>query len=46
VVLEFESLERAREWWASEDYRAAKTLRQGAALASVILAEGIEPRPR
>ena len=28
VVLEFESVERAREWWASAEYAPAKALRQ------------------
>ena len=40
VVLEFESLERAREWWASEDYRGPKALRQSASVADLVLVEG------
>jgi uncharacterized protein (DUF1330 family) len=46
VVLEFESFERAKEWWASEEYRAPKALRQSAATANVILVDGLDDRPR
>jgi uncharacterized protein (DUF1330 family) len=41
VVLEFESLERAREWYASEDYRGPKALRRSASVADLVLVEGI-----
>ncbi len=40
VVLEFESVERARAWWASEEYRAPKALRQSASVTRMILVEG------
>jgi uncharacterized protein (DUF1330 family) len=31
VLLEFESLEAAQEWYASQRYQAAKSLREGVA---------------
>jgi uncharacterized protein (DUF1330 family) len=40
VILEFESAERAKQWWASEDYREAKLLRQRTAQTSLIIVEG------
>ena len=40
VVLEFDSLERARAWWASEEYSAPKALRQSASVTRMILVEG------
>jgi uncharacterized protein (DUF1330 family) len=41
VVLEFESLERAKEWWDSDDYRPARDLRQSASVANMIVVEGV-----
>lgn len=41
VVLEFESFERAKEWWESEDYRGPKALRRSASIGSLILVEGV-----
>ncbi len=41
VILEFESIERAKEWWASEDYKAPKALRQSAALTNLVIVEGV-----
>jgi uncharacterized protein (DUF1330 family) len=40
VVLEFESAERARAWWDSPEYRAARDLRQRTARARMLLVEG------
>lgn len=40
VVLEFESVEKAREWWGSETYREAKALRRSASSGTMILVEG------
>lgn len=40
VVLEFESAERARQWYDSEEYREPKALRQRCANTSIILVEG------
>ena len=41
VLLEFPSAERAREWWASEDYRPAKELRQATSTGDMIVIEGL-----
>jgi uncharacterized protein (DUF1330 family) len=41
VVLEFESAQRAREWWSSDDYAELKGLRQSASVASAIVVEGV-----
>ena len=41
VVIEFDSLERAREWWSSEIYRAPRALRQSAAVTNMIIVEGV-----
>jgi uncharacterized protein (DUF1330 family) len=40
-VLEFESAERARTWWESEDYRELKAMRQRAGRTRMILLEGM-----
>jgi uncharacterized protein (DUF1330 family) len=40
VVLEFDSVERAREWWASEEYKDAKALRQRSAHTNMVVVEG------
>ncbi len=45
VILEFPTLERAREWWASEEYAEAKALRQACAATKMVLLEGL-PRPK
>jgi uncharacterized protein (DUF1330 family) len=41
VILEFDSVERAKQWWASEDYREAKALRQRTAMTNLIIVEGV-----
>ena len=41
VIIEFESVERARAWWASEEYRAAKELRQQHSVGSLVVVEGV-----
>jgi uncharacterized protein (DUF1330 family) len=41
VVLEFESTARVKAWWASEEYKAAKALRQSASHANMIVVEGV-----
>jgi uncharacterized protein (DUF1330 family) len=41
VILEFESVAQAKEWWASEEYRAAKELRQKTAITDMIVVEGV-----
>lgn len=40
VVLEFESVERAKEWWNSDIYTEAKVIRQRAATTKMIVVEG------
>lgn len=40
VILEFESVEQARAWWASPEYSEAKSLRQQTATTNMILVEG------
>jgi len=41
VVLEFPSMEQARTWWSSDDYRAARDVRREAATFQMILVEGV-----
>jgi uncharacterized protein (DUF1330 family) len=41
VVLEFDSVERAKAWWASEEYREPKALRQSASTTRMIVVEGV-----
>ena len=41
VVLEFPSVARARQWWASDGYSAAKALRQRTAKTQMIVVEGV-----
>jgi uncharacterized protein (DUF1330 family) len=42
VVVEFESVERVREWYDSPSYRAALPLRRAAADCNVVIAAGFE----
>ncbi len=41
VMVEFPSMERARAWWASEEYAEAKALRQATSSTEMILVEGL-----
>ena len=41
VVVQFESAERARQWWASQEYQAPKQLRQRAAITNLVVVEGV-----
>jgi uncharacterized protein (DUF1330 family) len=41
IVLEFESAARAKEWWASEEYREANALRQRTARTNAVIVEGV-----
>ena len=41
VVVEFPSMEKAREWWSSENYAPAKAIRQSASRTKMILVEGV-----
>lgn len=40
VVLQFESPERAKQWWSSPEYREARGIRQSCAGTDMILVEG------
>jgi uncharacterized protein (DUF1330 family) len=40
VIVEYGSVEQAREWYESESYRAARPLRQAAADCNVVIASG------
>ena len=42
VILEFPSLEKAKQWWASEEYAPAKAIRQANAATKMIVVEGYE----
>lgn len=41
VVIEFASVEQARRWYLSDEYRRAKEVRQRTALSNVIIVEGV-----
>ena len=41
VILEFPSVERAKEWWHSEQYTQAKAIRQRAAHTKMIVVPGL-----
>ena len=41
VLIEFTSLEKAKEWYHSKEYGEAKKKREGAATASFIAIEGV-----
>ena len=42
VMVEFPSVERAKEWWDSPEYAEAKALRQATAKTQMIVVEGLE----
>jgi uncharacterized protein (DUF1330 family) len=41
VIIEFPSVERAKEWWNSELYAKAKAIRQRAAKTKMLIVEGL-----
>ena len=41
VILQFDNLARAREWWSSTEYAPAKALRQQSATSRMIFTEGL-----
>jgi uncharacterized protein (DUF1330 family) len=41
-MVEFPSVERAKEWWNSDEYAEAKALRQATATTQMIVVEGVE----
>jgi uncharacterized protein (DUF1330 family) len=46
VILEFPSADRARAWWSSPEYAAAKALRQSCASTEMVLIEGLSAQPK
>ncbi len=42
VVLEFPSVEIAKEWWHSEEYTKAKKIRHGGTATKMLVIEGME----
>ena len=40
VIIEFPSLEKAKEWYHSAEYQTIKELREGAAVGTLIAIEG------
>jgi uncharacterized protein (DUF1330 family) len=44
VILEFDSVEKARAWYESDGYRAAASLRHAAADCNVAIVSGFTPR--
>lgn len=42
VVIEFDSVEQAKRWWDSDEYRQARNLRQETADTKMIVVEGID----
>ena len=41
VILEFPSMERAKAWWDSPEYRPLRALRQRASRGDLLLVEGL-----
>jgi uncharacterized protein (DUF1330 family) len=41
VIVEFPNAERARQWYDSPEYAAAKALRQATSTGSLVLIEGV-----
>ena len=41
VIVEFPSVDKAREWWSSDLYKPAKQLRQETTHTEMILVEGV-----
>lgn len=41
VVIEFPSMERARAWWASEEYKVPKQMRMASAETRMIVVESV-----
>lgn len=40
VVIEFPSMDSVKAWYASEDYQRIKSLREGAAVGSLVAVQG------
>ena len=46
VIVEFESVEKVREWYRSDSYQAARPRRQAAAECNVVIVGGWVPKHR
>jgi uncharacterized protein (DUF1330 family) len=44
VVVEFDTLDQARKWYASPDYAKTIPMRQRAANSSLVIVEGLSPK--
>jgi uncharacterized protein (DUF1330 family) len=45
VVVEFPSLDRAKEWYGSDDYRPLRAIREKHARTDLAFLEGLAPQP-
>lgn len=45
VVLEFPSYDQAKQWWESEEYRAARVIRERCARSRILLVDGATSQP-
>ena len=43
VVLQFPTVQKAKDWWASPEYAPAKAIRQKAAHTKMMIVEGYKP---
>ena len=41
VVIEFPSVEKAKEWWSSPEYSEAKAIRQATSDGTLVVVEGV-----
>ena len=41
VIVEFPSLERAKEWWSSPEYSEARAIRQATSVGTLVVVEGV-----
>ena len=41
VIVEFPSMDRAREWWHSPEYAEAKAIRQATSEGTLLILEGV-----
>ena len=40
VIIEFDSVDQAKSWWASEEYAPAKKLREETATSKLVIVDG------
>ncbi|NTW43858.1 MAG: DUF1330 domain-containing protein, partial [Anaerolineaceae bacterium] len=40
VIIEFESIEKAKSWWNSDIYAPVKKMRQAFAITNMVITEG------